>query len=76
MEWNGVEWSRVEKKRKKKEMKQNKILECRVGSRGKYCSMNYKFLCKLGYNVICVSLCESLTEFETHCLNIIHSWAC
>ena len=36
MEWNGVEWSRVEKKRKKKEMKQNKILECRVGSRERH----------------------------------------
>lgn len=59
-----MEWSRVEKKRK------NKIPVCSVDSKGKFCSMNDKFLCMLGYNAKYVSLCESLTEFEIHCLNI------
>lgn len=59
-----MEWSRVERKRK------NQIKSvCSVDSKGKFCSMNDKFLCILGYNVKYVSLCESLTEFETHCLN-------
>ena len=64
MEQSGVEWSRVERKRK------NQIKSvCSVESKGKFCSMNDKFLCMLGYNVKYVSLCESLTEFEIHCLN-------
>lgn len=45
-EWNKMEWNGVKKKRK------NKIKSvCSVDSKGKFCSMNDKFLCMLGYNV-------------------------
>lgn len=45
-EWNRMEWNGVELRRK------GKIKSvCSVDSKGKFCSMNDKFLCMLGYNV-------------------------